>query len=179
MRPRARVTGRRRMSPYVRCTLVNELPIYELRNFWVSIWRRVPIGRIDIVRGSAALRPPPTPSLPPPPRTRHVHSRGLMGIIRRYYLREGSHARIAEALPGRVPYFNPQPRRVCQPSFHPFVSRFTKAPRDSVKTGDHLALDSALSEGHQRCRNSNLAKVIIEIDVIKIVDKKNLHNLKY
>lgn len=30
------------------------------------------------------------------PRTRHAHSRGLMGIIRRYYLREGSHARISQ-----------------------------------------------------------------------------------
>lgn len=47
-------------------------------------------------------------------RTRHAHSRGLTGIIRRYYLREGSHARIAAALPGRVSCFNP---RSCLPAF--------------------------------------------------------------
>lgn len=55
-------------------------------------------------------------------RTRHAHSRGLTGIIRRYYLREGSHARIAAALPGRVSCFNP---RSCLPAFR---SPFCRVP---------------------------------------------------
>lgn len=45
-----------------RVCVVDEFPI-RVANFWVSIWRRVPIGRIDIVRGS-----PPAP-LPDTSRT--------------------------------------------------------------------------------------------------------------
>lgn len=165
MRPRARVTGRRRMCTV--CALragerASDIRVAKLLGFHLAArpdWTNRHCQRV----GSSSSTSIPIP------RTRHAHSRGLMGIIRRYYLREGSHARIPVALPGRVPYFNPQLRRVCQPSFHPFVPRSTKPPRDSVKTGDHLVLDSALSEGHQRCRNANVTKVIVKIDVIKIV----------
>lgn len=45
VRPRARVTAAVACASYVYVLrVVDKLPIYELRNFWVSIWRRVPIG---------------------------------------------------------------------------------------------------------------------------------------
>lgn len=52
--------GRRRARAgciYIRCAW--KLPI-RAANFWVSIWRCVPIGRIDIVRGSLPAPLPDT-----------------------------------------------------------------------------------------------------------------------
>jgi len=100
------------------------------------------------------------------PRTRHAHSRRLIGIIRRYYLREGLHTRITAALHSRVLCFNPQLRRVYRPFFPPFVTSLVllqSPPRDSVKAGKSPGseLSRRIIKGREM---TNSAKEIIIYD---------------
>lgn len=116
VRPRARVTAA--IAPYVYALrVVDKLPIYtscETFGF--------PFGGASRLDESTLSEGYPRQLLVRP-RTRHAHSRGLMGIIRRYYLWEGSHARIAVALLGcvcRILIHNYIV--VYRPFFHPFAA---------------------------------------------------------
>lgn len=144
VRPRARVTAAVSMCivyMYMRCTWWTSFRYTSCKTFGF------PFGGASRLDGSTLSEGHPRQLLIRP-RTRHAHSRRLIGIIRRYYLEEGSHAWITAALLGRVLCFNPQLRRVYRPFFPPFVISLIllRSPLETLsKLGDHLVLNSELS----------------------------------